>query len=249
MSEALTVKLPDFEGPLDLLVHLIEKDKVDIYDIPIVSITQQYISYINEMQVYDLDMASEFLLIAAMLLQIKSRMLLPKDDAEEDEENDPRDMLVEMLVLYQKFKKRAGLLRECLTESRLFAVRAPMKLDTGTRKIKSYTMADLLRTLIRMIPAPDERPAVIPRQEFHVQDKMEEVLHLLRKKKSKKQKLAFTDFIHARHNRSETIAAFLALLELLRLKQISIQQDGAFSPIYITERKETAHGDIAAGTA
>ena len=183
MSEALTVKLPDFEGPLDLLVHLIEKDKVDIYDIPIVSITQQYISYINEMQVYDLDMASEFLLIAAMLLQIKSRMLLPKDDAEEDEENDPRDMLVEMLVLYQKFKKRAGLLRECLTESRLFAVRAPMKLDTGTRKIKSYTMADLLRTLIRMIPAPDERPAVIPRQEFHVQDKMEEVLHLLRKEK------------------------------------------------------------------
>lgn len=78
MSEALTVKLPDFEGPLDLLVHLIEKDKVDIYDIPIVSITQQYISYINEMQVYDLDMASEFLLIAAMLLQIKSRMLLPR---------------------------------------------------------------------------------------------------------------------------------------------------------------------------
>ena len=116
MSEALTVKLPDFEGPLDLLVHLIEKDKVDIYDIPIVSITQQYISYINEMQVYDLDMASEFLLIAAMLLQIKSRMLLPKDDAEEDEENDPRDMLVEMLVLYQKFKKRAGLLRERLTD-------------------------------------------------------------------------------------------------------------------------------------
>ena len=69
------------------------------------------------------------------------------------------------------------------------------------------------------------------------------------KKKSKKQKLAFTDFIHARHNRSETIAAFLALLELLRLKQISIQQDGAFSPIYITERKETAHGDIETGTA
>ena len=81
------------------------KDKVDIYDIPIVSITQQYISYINEMQVYDLDMASEFLLIAAMLLQIKSRMLLPKDDAEEDEENDPRDMLVEMLVLYQSSRK------------------------------------------------------------------------------------------------------------------------------------------------
>ena len=199
MSEALTVKLPDFEGPLDLLVHLIEKDKVDIYDIPIVSITQQYISYINEMQVYDLDMASEFLLIAAMLLQIKSRMLLPKDDAEEDEENDPRDMLVEMLVLYQKFKKRAGLLRECLRNPAFFAVRAPMKLDTGTRKIKSYTMADLLRTpdqddscsrrapgcySAAGVPCPGQNGRSSPPSE---------------KKESKKQKLAFTDFIHARH--------------------------------------------------
>ena len=84
---AYTVKLADFQGPLDLLVHLIEKDKIDIYDIPIVSITEQYIAYLNTLQEYDLDVASEFLLMAAMLLQIKSRMLLPKEkDVEEEEE-------------------------------------------------------------------------------------------------------------------------------------------------------------------
>ena len=93
-----TLKLPEFEGPLDLLVHLIEKDKVDIYDIPIESITEQYIAYLDSMQEYDLDGASEFLLMAAMLLQIKSRMLLPKDEDDEGEEGDPRQMLVEMLL-------------------------------------------------------------------------------------------------------------------------------------------------------
>ena len=101
------VKLADFEGPLDLLIHLIEKDKIDIYDIPIVSVTEQYIAYINAMQEYSLEVASEFLLMAAMLLQIKSRMLLPKDPEEEgEEEADPRQMLVSMLVEYRKTKSR-----------------------------------------------------------------------------------------------------------------------------------------------
>ena len=97
------VKVADFQGPLDLLIHLIEKDKIDIYDIPIVSVTEQYIAYINAMQEYNLDVASEFLLMAAILLQIKSRMLLPRDPEEEgEEEPDPRQMLVDMLVEYRK---------------------------------------------------------------------------------------------------------------------------------------------------
>ena len=100
-----------------------------------------------------------------------------------------------------------------------------------------------------MIPAPDERPGCYSAAGVPCPGQNGRSSPPSEKKESKKQKLAFTDFIHARHNRSETIAAFLALLELLRLKQISIQQDGAFSPIYITERKETAHGDIETGTA
>ena len=97
------IKIQDFEGPLDLLMHLIEKDKVDIYDIPIVDITEQYIAYLNAMTEFDMDVASDFLVMAATLLQIKSRMLLPKppvDSAEEQE--DPRQMLVDMLVEYRK---------------------------------------------------------------------------------------------------------------------------------------------------
>ena len=114
------VKLADFQGPLDLLIHLIEKDKIDIYDIPIVSVTEQYIAYINAMQEYNLDVASEFLLMAAILLQIKSRMLLPRDRRKRGRKNpDPRQMLVDMLVEYRKTKKLAQALRECLQRASL----------------------------------------------------------------------------------------------------------------------------------
>ena len=109
----LSIKVSDFEGPLDLLMHLIERDKIDIYDIPIVSITEQYISYLREMSEFDMEVASEFLVMAATLLQIKSRMLLPKEMAAgEEEEADPRQMLVEMLVEYRKIKKSAAALLE-----------------------------------------------------------------------------------------------------------------------------------------
>ena len=99
------IHIQDFDGPLDLLIHLIEKDKIDIYDIPIVSITGQYIAYINEMKEYSIEVASEFLLMAASLLQIKSKMLLPKQlVSDEEDETDPRQMLVEMLVEYRRVK-------------------------------------------------------------------------------------------------------------------------------------------------
>ena len=101
------VRVLDFEGPLDLLIHLIEKNKMDIYDIPIVSITDQYISYLHSMTEIDLESASEFLVMASLLLQIKSRMLLPKTELDEEDEADPRDMLVQMLVEYRLIKAAA----------------------------------------------------------------------------------------------------------------------------------------------
>lgn len=105
----LSLKLSAFEGPLDLLMHLIEKDKIDIYDIPIVSITEQYISYLRNLSEFDMEIASEFLVMAATLLQIKSRLLLPKAPAaDEEEEADPRQQLVEMLVEYRRIKQLAG---------------------------------------------------------------------------------------------------------------------------------------------
>jgi segregation and condensation protein A len=230
------IKLQDFEGPLDLLIHLIEKDKIDIYDIPIVSITNQYIEYINGMQEYNLDFASEFLLMAAMLLQIKSKMLLPKPPVEEgEEEADPRSMLVEMLIEYRKVKKRAALMREAMGETALSVARKPMNLPHFRRKIKPMSLDDLLLGLQSLVADEDISTQIIARQEFHVQDKMVEILDLLHNHNNA---VAFTSALDMGNNRSEVIASFLAVLELLRLKKISIRQKEEFAPIYMFLRED-----------
>lgn len=234
------VKLADFEGPLDLLIHLIEKDKIDIYDIPIVSVTEQYVAYLNAMQEYNLDVASEFLLMAAMLLQIKSRMLLPKPPAEEgEEEADPRQMLVDMLVEYQKTKRQAAALRECLQEASLQVARRPLPLTKKYMKVKRYALADLLRALTNLLPARPEEEPVIPRQEFPVQEKMEAIREQLA---GRTKPLAFRKLIRNPRSHSETISVFLAVLELLRLKEIGLVQEAPFAPMYLTSKEERHHG-------
>lgn len=234
------IKLADFEGPLDLLIHLIEKDKIDIYDIPIVSVTEQYIAYLNAMQEYDLDVASEFLLMAALLLQIKSRMLLPKDpDEDEEEEADPRQMLVDMLVEYQKTKRQAAALRECLQEAGLQVARKPLPVTKKYMKVKRYALADLLRALAALLPARPEEEPVIPRQEYPVQEKMEDIREKLA---GREKPLAFKKLIHNPKSHSEAISVFLAVLELLRLKEIGLIQEAPFAPMYLTRKEEVHHG-------
>lgn len=229
------IKLQDFEGPLDLLINLIEKDKIDIYDIPIVSITDQYIAYINSMQEYNLDIASEFLLMAAVLLQIKSKMLLPKSPLEEEEEVDPRQMLAAMLIEYRKVKQRAAQLRQALAEAMLSYTRKPLPLPNVRKKIKPMQLNDLLTALAGLVAEEDITTQIIARQEFHVQDKMQEILKLLT---DNNKAIAFTKALDMVGNRSEKIAAFLAVLELLRLKRISIRQKAAFAPIYLFLRED-----------
>ena len=231
-----TVKLADFQGPLDLLIHLIEKDKIDIYDIPIVSVTDQYIAYINAMQEYDLEVASEFLLMASLLLQLKSRMLLPKEKTDPEDEADPRQMLVEMLVEYKKYKKRAELLKNCLDQASLSAARAPQPALPGIRRLHQYSLADLLTSLANLLPDEEAEQAVIARQEFNVQDKMADILAELQKG----QALSFSRLL-CHKDTGELIAAFLAVLELLRLHKIHIEQQAPFAPMYIECPKEDAH--------
>ena len=233
------VKLADFQGPLDLLIHLIEKDKIDIYDIPIVSVTEQYIAYINAMQEYNLDVASEFLLMAAILLQIKSRMLLPRDPEEEgEEEPDPRQMLVDMLVEYRKTKKLAQALRECLQRASLQTARSPEPQGKVLQKVKRDGLADLLRALAGLMPRQEDEETVIPRQEFPVQERMEAIRETLGKRKKK---MDFRQLLQDRKNHSEVIATFLAVLELLRLKEIDLIQEEPFGPMVLEPRKEEAH--------
>ena len=140
----LSLKLTAFEGPLDLLLHLIERDKVDIYDIPIAAVTEQYISYLRSMSEFDMEVASDFLVMAATLLQIKSRMLLPKQSAEgEEEEADPRQQLVEMLVEYRRIKRAAAALADMKQSAELYWQREPMFGNLVERTIAPCTVQQL----------------------------------------------------------------------------------------------------------
>ena len=135
----VSLKLSAFEGPLDLLMHLIESNKIDIYDIPIVEITEQYIGYLRNLQEFDMELASEFLVMAATLLQIKSRMLLPKEVREdEQEEEDPRLQLVQMLVEYRRIKGAAVNLRYLKEQADRYVQREPLFANLVERYVPSY---------------------------------------------------------------------------------------------------------------
>ena len=141
------VRVLDFEGPLDLLIHLIEKNKMDIYDIPIVSVTDQYIEYLHSLTEMDLEAASQFLVMASLLLQIKSRMLLPKSELEEEDEADPRDMLVQMLVEYRCIKAVAGQLERMKNEAARQHTRQPFFAGNRLRNLHYYPVSELLLAL------------------------------------------------------------------------------------------------------
>ena len=226
----LSIKVSDFEGPLDLLMHLIERDKIDIYDIPIVSITEQYISYLREMSEFDMEVASEFLVMAATLLQIKSRMLLPKEMAAgEEEEADPRQMLVEMLVEYRKIKKSAAALLEMKATAGKCFVRRPHFEGCVQRNLPNYHIRDLLLALAGIVNDEEKPTAFIEPQAFSVQEKMTDILERL---KSVSSGFRLSDLFSV-GSRGEKVASFLGVLELLKIGAITISQSEQFAPIYI----------------
>lgn len=226
----LSIKVSDFEGPLDLLMHLIERDKIDIYDIPIVSITEQYISFLREMSEFDMEVASEFLVMAATLLQIKSRMLLPKEVAAgEEEEADPRQMLVEMLVEYRKIKRSAAALLEMKASAGRMFSRKPYFEGCVQLNLPNYHVRDLLLALAGIVNEEDKPTAFIEPQAFSVQEKMTEILDRI---KASGAGFRLSD-IFAVGARGEKVAAFLGVLELLKIGKITISQSEQFAPIYI----------------
>lgn len=231
MSSNLSLKLTAFEGPLDLLMHLIEREKIDIYDIPIVSITEQYISYLRSMSEFDMEVASEFLVMAATLLQIKSRMLLPKEISagDEEEETDPRQQLVEMLVEYRRIKRAAGELVLLKQDADRFWQRPSMFANYIERTVAHYSVQDLLMALANMTNEAGRPAAYIEPQAFSVQEKMSEILAQL---KTAPQGFILNDLLKSGH-RGEMVAAFLGVLELLKMSMITISQAQAFAPIYI----------------
>ena len=236
------VRVLDFEGPLDLLIHLIEKNKMDIYDIPIVSITDQYISYLHSFTETDLEAASQFLVMASLLLQIKSRMLLPKTELEDEDEADPRDMLVQMLLEYRCIKAVAKQLETMKQTAARQHTRRPYFADSKLRNLHYYPVSELLLALAGLSGSLRRQIAVVDRQEYDVGAKMQEIVKLL---ENYPEGIEFVKAFVKSGSSGEMVASFLAVLELLRLQVVRISQSMAFAPIYIFLR--TVHEPVLIG--
>jgi segregation and condensation protein A len=236
------VELEVFEGPLDLLLYLIKRDEVDIYDIPIELITNQYMEYINVMKMLDLNIAGEFIVMAATLMLIKSRMLLPVDDREdiEEEEEDPRWDLVRQLVEYKKFKDIANQLQEReYHQENIFEYGGKSAVELGPEDpgvvMQDVSLFDLITAFNDVLKnAPPESLGEIAADRFTVADKIDYVLKTIRSKGS----IRFSKMFKKNASRNEIICTFLAMLELLRLRHINAVQDVHFGEIVIEKSDE-----------
>ncbi len=234
------VKLEIFEGPLDLLLYLVKKDHLNIYDIPIASVTEQYLQYLELMRLLDLNIAGEFLVIAATLMQIKSKMLLPAQEGQQEaEKEDPRQELVRRLLEYEKFKEIAQTLREKeANQQEIFKRPKAIEKDQIKPEKEVYFEAsvfDLLNAFSKALEnVPKELFYQVVKDEFTIQDKIHEILHLLLIQNS-----ALISELFARaKSKIETIIIFMAILELIRLKEIAVCQKEYFGEIVITRNKD-----------
>ncbi len=244
----MTVKLQVFEGPLDLLLHLLEKNKVNIYDIPIVEITNQYMEYIAEMKRQDLNVMSEFLVMAATLIDIKSRMLLPKKETEEEEEEDPRAELVQQLLEYKMYKCMAYELRDRQVDAQriLFkeptipeevaAYEAPVDLNELVSDMTLAKLNDIFKSIMKKqvdkVDPIRSKFGKIEKEEVSLSDKMaylEEYCHT-------HQSFSFRSLLEAQASKMEIIVTFLAILELMKVGKIFITQEYTFDDIKIESK-------------
>ena len=231
------IKLKAFEGPLDLLLHLIQKNKIDIYDIPMAELTRQYMDYIEESQELNIEVAAEFLVMAAKLLHIKSLTLLPKAKlkSEVDETistEDPREELVQRLLEYQKFQKVSKELSQMLEKEEKFVKRLPMKLSQKILPPQNLSIHKLLKTFLNAITTNEELilPEVLVSAEiFQVKDKMTSIISRL----ENFDEIKLSEVVET-NSTGEIIATFLALLELVKRHKVTAEQVIPFADILIT---------------
>jgi len=229
IHDGYNVHLDTFDGPLDLLLHLIRKNEVDICDISISDITRQYLEYIKLLKVLNLDVAGDFLLMASTLLHIKSRMLLPPDEQEEAEaeEGDPRAELIRRLQEYQQYKEagmvigaRALLGREVFARSCPDPLLTTARSDEGALEVSLFELVDAFRELLARIP-PESFHDVAPGDSLSIADCINEILSLLQERDT----VQFDELVREELTRERVIVTFLALLELCRLKLVRIFQN------------------------
>ncbi len=233
--DSYAVKLDNFEGPLDLLIHLIKRNEVSVYDIPIALITTQYLEYLELMRELNLDVAGEFLVMAATLIHIKSRMLLPRPDpAQEDPEEDPREALVRRLLEHQRYKQAAELLheRETLREAqwqRPDGRIAPIAGEEYEPELE-VDLFSLIAAFKSVLERAKQRPKVLlPPEQISIEARIEQLMARLADSKA----CGFEDLFDDVSAKSDLIVTFLALLEMIRLRLVRVFQAGPFGAIRI----------------
>ena len=244
----LTVKLQVFEGPLDLLLHLLDKNKVNIYDIPIVEITNQYMEYIREMKRQDLNVMSEFLVMAATLIDIKSKMLLPAKETEEEEAEDPRAELVEQLLEYKMYKcisyelkdrqmdAEKVMFKEPTIPDEVAAYEEPVDLEELMADVTLKKLNDIFKSIMRKqedkIDPVRSKFGKIEKEEVSLSDKMV----YLEQYAMTHPHFSFRSLLEAQCSKMEIIVTFLAVLELMKMGKITIYQDKIFDDIRIESK-------------
>lgn len=239
---AYKIKLEMFEGPLDLLLYLIKRDHLNIYDIPIAKVTEQYLQYLNLMQLLDLNIAGEFLVMAATLMQIKSKMLLPADPTQDAQEEavDPREELMRRLLEYEKFKEIANTLREKEVSQREVFKRPKTEIEIGKDESGNKevyfeaSIFDLINAFSQALKdVPKELFYEVIKDEFTVEQKIHELLHHLLVNPV----VRISELFKKSKNKLEVIVTFLAVLEMIRMKEIVCRQSVLFEDIEILRNK------------
>ena len=241
----IPVKLEVFEGPLDLLLHLIEKNKIDIYDIPIVEITDQYMEYIHAMEREDLGVMSEFMVMAATLLDIKCKMLLPKEVNEEGEEEDPRAELVEKLLEYKMYKFMSYELKDKMDDAANVFFKEPTLPDevmqykepVDPKELLAGLTLEKLNAIYKSIIRRQEdkvdpirsKIGTIEKEEVSLSDKMIEIKEFARTHR----KFSFRNLLESQSSKVQVIVTFLSILELMKMGHIHVEQDGLFDDISV----------------
>lgn len=229
-----TFKLDNFEGPLDLLLFLIRENEIDIYDIPIATITKQYLDYIDLMQMLDLEIAGEYLVMAATLMRIKSKMLLPREELEdEDEGDDPRQELVRQLLEYQQYRELATTLLEREQSQRSVFLRSSPSMEEAEEPeepFQTVTLFDLLRAFREAMQRQTE-PSFYPieRPVVSVEERIGEISARLKQEG----KILFQDLLTADFSRAALVVTFIAILEMIRSRMIVVRQTRLFGDIWM----------------
>lgn len=245
MLKTISYKLEKFEGPLDLLLHLIEKNKIDIYDIPIVEITRQYLDYVSRMDTEDLNVVSDFLVMAATLLDIKSRMLLPAETNEEGEAKDPREELVQRLLEYKKYKIMAQELADMAESARYHLYKAPtipkevLKYEPPVdldQMLDGLTLARLQKIFEQVMKRKADKVdpirsnfGTIKKEPVSLEARITTVMSYARKHR----RFDFREILEKQADKLDVVVTFLAILELMKVGKIHLIQEHTFDTMYI----------------